>query len=102
METDRRRCGKWIYMIKRMQQKLKNDEKALKRRVRKGIPDSVRGSAWPSLAQSDQFIPNSHGVNALGKQAWMKSLLNQKLTKKCLQDIFKDITRTLPQHVYFQ
>jgi len=50
METDRRRCGKWIYMIKRMQQKLKNDVKALKRRARKGIPDSVRGSAWPSLA----------------------------------------------------
>lgn len=96
METERRRCGKWIYMIKRMQQNLKNDAKVLKRRARKGIPDSIRGSAWPSVAQSEKIIPAGHGINALGKQAWMKSLLNQKLTKKCLQDIFKDITRTLP------
>jgi hypothetical protein len=74
----------------------------MKRRARKGIPDSVRGSAWPILVQSDKQIPEKYQKNLLGKQAWMKSLLNQRMTKKTLQDIFKDITRTLPKHVYFQ
>lgn len=32
----------------------------------------------------------------------MKSLLNQKLDQRTLHNIFKDITRTLPKHVYFQ
>lgn len=56
----------------------------MKRRARKGIPDSMRGSAWPVLANSDSFMPEGLGTNSLGRQAWMKGLLNQKLTKKCL------------------
>jgi hypothetical protein len=51
----------------------------LKRRARKGIPDSVRGSAWPILAESQKHIPEQYQKNLLGKQAWMKSLLNQKM-----------------------
>jgi hypothetical protein len=32
----------------------------------------------------------------------MKTLLNKELNPKTRQDIFKDITRTLPKHVFFQ
>lgn len=74
----------------------------IKRRARKGIPDSIRGSAWPILANSNEFIPTQYTKTFQGKQAWMKTLLNKPLPKKTLQDIFKDITRTLPKHVYFK
>lgn len=56
----------------------------IKRRARKGIPDSVRGSAWPILANSTEFIPSQFTKSFLGKQAWMKTLLNVQLPKKTL------------------
>ena len=71
-------------MIRKMQLGQKVSEKDLKRRARKGIPDSVRGLAWPMLAQADQQIPHQFTKSFLGKQAWMKNLLNEKLTKKTL------------------
>jgi hypothetical protein len=100
-EADKRRSGKWIYMVRKMHLNEKVSEKDLKRRARKGIPDSVRGTAWPTLLSSTDVIPEKYSKTFLGKQAWMKTLLNQSLAKKTLQDIFKDITRTLPKHVYF-
>lgn len=79
LETDKRRSGKWMYMLRKLQMGQKVSESDLKRRARKGIPDSVRGSAWPILAQSDKQIPAQFQKNLLGKQAWMKSLLNQRM-----------------------
>jgi hypothetical protein len=88
-------------MIRKVQMGEKVSQKDFKRRARKGIPDSIRCLAWPILAQSDLQIPHQFTKTFLGKQAWMKNLLNERLTKKTMQDIFKDITRTLPKHVYF-
>lgn len=76
METDKRRCGKWIMMVRKMQLGEKVSEKDVKRRARKGIPDGVRGSAWPTLCQSSQCIPSQYSKNFVGKQSWMKTLLN--------------------------
>lgn len=59
-----------------MQQDQKVSERALKRRTRKGIPDSMRGIAWPALANCEKNIPDGYGKGYLGKQAWMKNLLN--------------------------
>ena len=52
----------------------------LKSRSRKGIPDSIRGIAWPILADSDNVIPKEFQDG--GKQEWMKSLLRHKLDRK--------------------
>jgi hypothetical protein len=88
-------------MMRKIQQDQKVDIETLKRRARKGIPDSIRGSAWPILTQSDRVIPSNYGWGTAAKQEWMKIFLNQGLTKKELHSIFKDITRTLPTHVWF-
>lgn len=71
-------------MIRKIQSGQKVSESDLKRRARKGIPDSVRGVVWPILALSDQQIPHQFTKTFLGKQAWMKNLLNEKLGKKTL------------------
>ena len=97
-EVDRLRCLKWFDML----EPLKNNGKAhskLKSRARKGIPDSVRGIAWPIIAGTDQVVPEEY--NEGGKQEWMRDLLRQKLERKQLVSIFNDIPRTLPQHIYF-
>lgn len=59
-ETDKRRSGKWIYMVRKLQLSEKISESDLKRRARKGIPDGVRGSAWPTLAYSNEAIPENY------------------------------------------
>ena len=64
-------------MVRKMQLGEKVKETDLKRRARKGIPDSVRSSALPTLAVAHEAIPSNYTKTFLGKQAWMKSLLNQ-------------------------
>ena len=50
-----------------------SDQALLKKRVRKGIPDSMRGLAWPILSKSDDVIPTEFYDG--GSQVWMRSLL---------------------------
>ena len=49
----------------------------LKARTRKGIPDSIRGVAWPILAGSDRLVPQEYQ----SKQEWMRDLLQQELSR---------------------
>ena len=58
------------------------DPVLLKRRVRKGIPDSMRGLAWPILSKSEDVIPAE--FEASGNAAWMRSLLCRKLERQDL------------------
>ena len=55
-ETERRRCAKWFDMLDQLKRSGKSYRK-LKSRARKGIPDSIRGVAWPILAGSDHTVP---------------------------------------------
>ena len=98
--VDRRRCQKWFDMLDQIKSGQKIDHAKLKSRARKGIPDSMRGLAWPILSKSDEVIPTEHYDG--GKQQWMRTLLSRKLNRADLQSIYKDISRTLPQHIYFQ
>ena len=59
-----------------MLEKLKNQGKCndkVKTRARKGIPESVRGIAWPILVKADDNLPAEFAEG--GKQEWMKTLL---------------------------
>ena len=69
----------------------------LKSRARKGIPDSVRGYAWPVLAGAERVLPREY----VSKQEWMRDLLAQELSRQQLICIFNDVPRTLPSHIYF-
>ena len=53
---DRRRCSKWFDMLELLKNNNKIHKK-LKTRARKGIPEAIRGIAWPILAGSDHIIP---------------------------------------------
>ena len=92
--VDRRRCQKWFDMLDSIKSGAKIDRKKLKSRARKGIPDSMRGLAWPILSNSDDVVPVEHYDG--GKQQWVRALLSRKLNRADLQSIYKDISRTLP------
>lgn len=78
-EVDRRRCSKWFDMLEALKNNGKPHSK-LKTRARKGIPDSIRGIAWPILAGADDIIPIAYKEG--GKQEWMRDLLRQKLDRR--------------------
>ena len=48
----RRREGKWVAMLADWQHSVTRRHAVVKRRCRKGIPDSVRGRAWQALCGS--------------------------------------------------
>ena len=100
IETERRRVTKWFAMLEICKASDgKQQHSKLKSRGRKGIPDSIRGIAWNILTNSHLVVPDEYGTG--GKQLWMKELLRNKLDQKELLSIFKDLSRSMPNHVYF-
>ena len=86
-------------MITTIQKGKTVSSRVLKRRARKGIPDSMRGSVWPILAEGQKQIPKEFdGVVS----DWIKYLLEQQLNPKDMLCIYKDIPRTLPDHAFFE
>ena len=65
---------------------------------REGIPNCMRSILWSEIAQSCKVVPKEFKSN---KQKWFMSLLHKDLDKDNIFCIYKDITRTLPQHVLF-
>ena len=67
----------------------------LKKRARKGIPDSFRGIAWKTLTWAALLKEENSNIDYF-------NLLKIKAEKKDINDIFKDINRTFPKHEYFE
>jgi hypothetical protein len=70
---------------------LKNAAK-LKQRIRKGIPEALRGRVWCHLAGSTQMMLNNPGV-------YRDFLQAQRIP--CEETIARDIGRTFPKHYLF-
>ena len=54
-EKEAERTTKWIKMVKGWDKVIINRQEKLKRRVRKGIPDHVRGFVWTKLSEAGQY-----------------------------------------------
>lgn len=54
-EKERERTNKWVKMIKQWDLVVTSKREKLKRRIRKGIPDMVRGTVWYRLAHCDEI-----------------------------------------------
>ncbi len=64
----------------------------LKRRVRKGIPDSFRGLIWPLITGSSKLCASNRGL--------YERLIKQSSSHE--EQIGRDINRTFPNHVFFK
>ena len=71
------------------------------------MPDAIRGYAWQALIQGSQHLDAAGGgkITVAGgrdKSALFKALMEEPGDKKLIISIFKDVSRTLPQHVFFK
>ncbi|XP_075259707.1 uncharacterized protein LOC142351523 [Convolutriloba macropyga] len=84
---------KWIDMFNRWEFFIKKNQRKLRDRCRKGIPQSCRGKAWLKLTSASKL--QQHRSEIYGK------LMTKSLDKKTADEICKDLHRTLPQHSMF-
>lgn len=59
------RTTKWIKMVKNWNGVILNRQEKLKRRVRKGVPDHVRGFVWTKLSEASTYKQNYPDLEAI-------------------------------------
>ena len=96
MKIENARVFKWKEML--VEYPGKKDAK-LKERARKGIPEAMRGYAWKILIEGSKYLDMG---GAKDKSALFKKLMEQQADQKLIISIFKDISRTLPEHIFFK
>ncbi|KAK7851133.1 evi5-like protein [Quercus suber] len=102
-EREERRIRKWRKMIgvggSDWKHYVKRKPHVVKRRIRKGIPDCLRGLVWQLISGSRDLLLMNPGV-------YEDFVLMQQLviyeTSASELDIIRDISRTFPSHVFFQ
>lgn len=86
------RVEKWDLMLNDYDDFYKNHYSKLKERVRKGIPDSLRGYAWQRIINLDEFY----------KKDFYQKLNDEEVDKDIEVVIIKDIDRTFPKCTFFK
>ncbi len=99
IEKEIERTRKWVRMLKQWSRYFYTDKDIgsstakLKSRVRKGIPDRVRGYAWYEFLRIQKSVkarvPNPYDIDT------------SVITQTTREEIERDIDRTFPRHVMF-
>lgn len=96
-EREETRIRKWRKMIgvggSDWKQYVRRKPHVVKRRIRKGIPDCLRGLVWQLISGSRDLLLMNPGV--------YEQLVIYETSASEL-DIIRDISRTFPSHVFFQ
>ncbi|XP_077214512.1 ypt/Rab-GAP domain of gyp1p superfamily protein isoform X2 [Tasmannia lanceolata] len=96
-EREERRVRKWRKMIgvggSDWKHYVRRKPHVVKRRIRKGIPDCLRGLVWQLISGSRDLLLMNPGV--------YEQLVIYE-TSAAELDIIRDISRTFPSHVFFQ
>lgn len=86
------RVSKWMKMLEDYPAKV---HIKLKKRARKGVPDSYRPLAWKILTGADIMKQEN-------SELIYSKLIKYHIDKRELDTIFKDISRTFTKHVFFE
>lgn len=96
-EREEKRLRKWRKMIgvggADWKHYARRKPNVVKRRIRKGIPDCLRGLVWQLISGSRDLLLMHQGV-------YEQLVLYE--TSSAELDIIRDISRTFPSHVFFQ
>ncbi|XP_020702556.1 ecotropic viral integration site 5 protein homolog isoform X2 [Dendrobium catenatum] len=94
---EERRIRKWRKMIgvggSDWKHYVRRKPHVVRRRIRKGIPDCLRGLVW-------QLISGSRGLLLMNPGVYEQLVIYE--TSASELDIIRDISRTFPSHVFFQ
>jgi len=102
---DQEREAKWVKMVSQWERTMSKRSDKIKRRIRKGIPDSMRAAVWPRFTgawdlmrtvppASANGVPPKTGPGVYERYAGMYSAEQDTIQR--------DIARTFPNHVLFR
>ncbi|CEO96054.1 hypothetical protein PBRA_004744 [Plasmodiophora brassicae] len=94
IRRDNSRLMKWTHMLNDNMKVFNKNPKMVRRRVRKGIPDAVRGFVWKKLADCES-------VQSKAPRNYYHATLTLE-TSEWEAHIERDIHRTFPKHVLFR
>jgi TBC1 domain family member 10 len=94
LEKESLRTKKWTKMLKDWDKTLTHKEQKLKSRIRKGIPDIVRGDVWKRIA-------NVQMMKELYPTAFHDGDITKEIPDTTFRQIEVDLNRTFPRHDFF-
>ncbi|KAK4424491.1 EVI5-like protein [Sesamum alatum] len=96
-EREERKIRKWRKMVgvggSDWNHYVRRKPHVVKRRIRKGIPDCLRGLVWQLISGSRELVLMNPGV--------YEQLVVYETSPSEI-DIIRDISRTFPSHIFFQ
>ncbi|ETO23916.1 TBC domain containing protein, partial [Reticulomyxa filosa] len=94
IRKENERVKKWLFMLEHEQQFFHGNRKSkLKARIRKGIPNAVRGRVWKRLVGVDEAMK--------ANPKYYHQLLEKTPGEPWKSTIDKDLDRTFPNHCLF-
>ena len=93
ISKERKRTAKWVKMLKHWDRYYFQKAEKLKYRIRKGIPDAMRGAVWPILINAQLYKEKYPDA--------MNPVHMVSVPSQVRDDITKDLDRTYPRHELF-
>ena len=98
MSNENTKLKEWLEIMPHFDNYMKKNKKKLKLKIRKGIPDSLRGEVWMKISGAEKY--------KIGKENLYKELISKikenELLKIPEEDIIiKDMYRTFPKNLMF-
>ena len=98
MSKENAKLKKWMKITPFFENYMKKNRKKLKSKIRKGIPDSLRGEIWMKISGADKM---KQGRENLYNELISKINQNEVLKIPEEETIIKDMNRTYPKSLMF-
>ena len=98
MSKENIKLKEWLEITPYFDNYMKKNPKKLKLKIRKGIPDSLRGDIWMKISKTDIF---KQGREKIYKDLVSKIKENEFLKVPEEETIIKDMYRTFPKNLMF-
>ena len=98
MSKENIKLKEWLEITPYFDNYMKKNPKKLKLKIRKGIPDSLRGDIWMKISKTDKF---KQGREKMYNDLVTKIKENEFLKVPEEETIIKDIYRTFPKNLMF-
>lgn len=104
---DQEREGKWVKMVANWDRTMRKRSEKIKRRIRKGLPDSMRAAVWPRFTGAWDLMRQAPAASSASGGPAPKTGpgVYQRyagMYSKEQDTIQRDIARTFPNHVLFR
>ena len=98
MQKENAKLKEWLKITPYFENYMKKNKKKLKLKIRKGIPDSLRGEIWMKISGTDKF---KQGRENLYNELITKINKNELYKIPDEDIIIKDMNRTFPKNLMF-